>query len=442
MSMQQIQTAILVDPAQTGTPQPVPLVVNRVNYASVNPAVLHLQNPPFQPPGSLGQIDTSFNLPTLISPSTAATPDMLLCAPCDPAKRFFLTHYGIAIAPGAGPQAQWVSLQSTVAAYRLTVHLADTTPTALSTGNTRITPGAVRHLLTASPRGRAVNWDLTPAASPFGAALTLVLEPNDFASRDLLYAAMTDPVSQARLIARNQLDLALPSSPPPQAFMRATVGVDVAIPFVFSKDLDSNVFEGLHDASGTLPPWNACAVNWNGRRNTYYQADNQPTQVYFLPDAFKIGRQTTLPRRPSLSVTANSAYVASMQMTLSYLAAPVWDLRRIAGVLEQRQARRMSEREHLLQLRSCGSGRGAGRGAQTRTQRQGFGCAGRVRERADCHVRRDPDSRPGRLPQPGRATGHPLGGVHHRRRHRGRPHQEERLGHRHPRYAVHRVGLT
>jgi hypothetical protein len=328
---QLIQTAVLVHPAQAAAPQSVPLVVNRVNYGTINPAVLHLQNPQFQPPPSPGQVRTSFDLPTLISPATAATPDMLFSAPRDPAKSFFLTHYGIAIAPGAGPRAQWVSLESTAAGYRLTVHLIDTTQTALSTGNTRITPGAVRYLITASLQGRAVNWDLTPAPSPSGAALTLVLELGDFASRDLLYAAMTDMASQARLIVRNQLDLALPSFPPPQAYMRATVGVDVTIPFVFSKELDGNVFAGLHDVSGTLPPWNVCAVNWNGRRYTYYQATNQPTQVYFLPDAFKIGRQTTLPRRPALAVTAEGADMASMQMTLSYLAAPIWDPQRIAA---------------------------------------------------------------------------------------------------------------
>ena len=327
---QQIQTAMLVHPAQAA-PQRVQFVVNRANYATINPALLHLQNPKFQPPPSPGQVRSSFDLPTLIAPATAATPDMLFTAPRDPAKRFFLTHYGIAIAPGAGPRSQWVSLELTAAGYRLTVHLTDTTPPALSTGNTRITPGAVRYLITASLQGRAVNWDLTPVASPSGAALTLVLELNDFASRNLLYTAMTDPASQARLVVRSQLDLALPSFPPPQPYMRATVAVDVSIPFVFSKDLDGNVFAGLNDASDTLPSWNVCAVNWNGRRYTYYQASNQPTQVYFLPDAFKIGRQTTLPRCPTLAVVAEGADMASMQMTLSYLAAPIWDPQRIAA---------------------------------------------------------------------------------------------------------------
>ena len=78
---QLIQTAVLVHPAQAAAPQSVPLVVNRVNYGTINPAVLHLQNPQFQPPPSPGQVRTSFDLPTLISPATAATPDMLFSAP-------------------------------------------------------------------------------------------------------------------------------------------------------------------------------------------------------------------------------------------------------------------------------------------------------------------------------------------------------------------------
>ena len=250
---QQIQTAMLVHPAQAA-PQRVQVVVNRVNYATVNPALLHMQNPQFQPPPTPGQVRASFDLPTLIAPASAATPDMLFSAPRDPAKGFFLTHYGIAIAPGARPRAQWVSFESTAAGYRLTVHLADTTPAALSTGNTRITPSAVRYLITASSQAGTVNWDLTPAASPSGAALTLILDINDFASRTL-YTRDDGSGAQTKLIVRRRLDLALPSSRRrsrtrglPWEWTRRSL-------YVFSKDLDGNVFAGLHDASGALPGW-------------------------------------------------------------------------------------------------------------------------------------------------------------------------------------------
>jgi hypothetical protein len=80
-------------------------------YATVNPVVLHLQNPQFQPPRIPGQIRTRFDLPTLISPATSYARHAVQLA-ARPAERFFLIHYSIAIAPGAGPRAQWVSLES------------------------------------------------------------------------------------------------------------------------------------------------------------------------------------------------------------------------------------------------------------------------------------------------------------------------------------------
>ena len=176
---QQIQTAMLVHPAQAA-PQRVQFVVNRVNYATVNPALLHLQNPQFQPPPSPGQVRSSFDLPTLIAPASAATPDMLFSAPRDPAKRFFLTHYGIAIAPGAGPR---------VAVGVVGVDSSRVPPDRpLDRHNAR---GAIHRQHSDHPRrcalphyrlvqARTVNWDLTPAASPSGAALTLILEHQRF----------------------------------------------------------------------------------------------------------------------------------------------------------------------------------------------------------------------------------------------------------------------
>jgi hypothetical protein len=331
-AVQPAQTAMLLHSGQMTQPQRIPLVVNRAtNVATIDMAYIHLQNPNFRPPPLPGQIRATFDLPTLVSPAAVATLDMLFEAPRDPAKRFFLSHYGIAVAPGTGPRAQWVTLESTANGCRLTVHLADITPPTLSSGNARVTPSTVRYLITTSLQGRAVSWDLSPIASPAGVELTLVLELGDFASRDLLYAAMTDLSAETKLIVRSQMDLALPVYPQPQPYTRASAAVDVTIPFVFSKDLDANVFAGLHGASGALPAWNICAVDWDGRRYTYYQATNQPTQVYFLPDAFKVGRQTRLPRRPALTVSANGTDMASMQMTLSYLAAPVWDPQRIAA---------------------------------------------------------------------------------------------------------------
>ena len=324
--------------------QRIPLTaVHPTPVTTVNPALIHWQNPRFVPiTTGGGQARTVFDLPTLAAPNAAPTDGTLFEAPRDGNKRFYLPRYAIAVTPGTGAKGQWVALKSTANGCRLTVHLADATPPALASGNAAVPSPSVRYLISATLQSRAVNWDLTPAASPQSAALTLTLEVADFAGRDLLYTAMTDLSAQAKLIIRRQLDLVLPLMPPPNAWIRSGRMIDTTIAFTFSKDLDANVFAGLHGASGQLPGWSVCAVNWNGRRHTYYQATNQPEQVYFLPDAFKVGRQPTTPRRPELAVTAGGADVASMQMTLSYLAAAVWDPQRIAAAA--------AELQHMLAL--------------------------------------------------------------------------------------------
>ncbi len=175
------------------------------------------------------------------------------------------------------------------------------------------------------------------APSPQGSDLTLSLELTTFADRDLLYAAMTDSSPLAKLIIRREVDLALPTFPQPAAYVRSTTAVDTVVPFTFSKDLDANVFAALSGGEGRLPGWNICSVNWNGRPYTYYQATNQPTQVYFLPDAFKVERQPTPPHAPSMAVSAVGADMANIQMTLSYLAVPVWNPARVAAAAPQLQ---------------------------------------------------------------------------------------------------------
>jgi hypothetical protein len=317
----------------------VPVYVNRApNVASANIAVAHMVNPGVVfPVRTTGQPRGAFDLPTLIAPGNPPTDQMLLEAPRDPTKRFFTTHYSIAIAPGAGRRQQWAALEATANGCKLTVHLREDTSPALASGNARIAPSAVRYLISASLQSRTVAWDLIAAPSPQGADLTLTLELSSFADRDLLYAAMTDPAALAQLIVRREVDLALPAFAPPTPYLRSTTAIDTDVPFTFSKDLDANVFAGLPGGAAQLPGWNVCAVNWNGRAYTYYQATNQPTQVYFLPDAFKVDRQPAAPHAPSITIAASGTDMTDMQMTLSYLALPVWDPGRIAAAATELQ---------------------------------------------------------------------------------------------------------
>jgi hypothetical protein len=338
-TLEQPQAMMLVHPADSLSspiaaalaPASVPIYVTKAtNYTTVDPAVIHFKNPSFRPPILRFHPRSFFDLPTLIARNSNVTDDLAFEAPKNAVQQFCLTRYAIAPTPSGG--TQWVSFETVGTAYRLTVHLADVTPAALSQGRARLQP-ATRYLITASLRDRTVSWDLASAAPTAGAALTLTLDMADPASRDLLYVAMTEQYAQAVLIVRRSLDVAVPIGAPSadaeQQFSLVTTAIDSAIPFAFSKDLDKNIFVGMQGAIGPLPSWNLVSVNWKGRSYRYYQATNQLAQVYFLPDAFKVQRQVEAPHRPALFVTAKGADMASMQMTLSYFASPVWDPQRI-----------------------------------------------------------------------------------------------------------------
>jgi hypothetical protein len=94
------------------------------------------------------------------------------------------------------------------------------------------------------------------------------------------------------------------------------------------------VFQQLEGVSSGLPPWNIVRVNWNGRPYVYYQDRRQPCNLYFLPEAFKIGRQPKPPHRPSLLVSTNGEDVNSLTLTLSYLSQPVWNPNRLAAAAD------------------------------------------------------------------------------------------------------------
>ena len=309
----------------------IPAVVTLANgVQTLDPATLHFRNPRFYPPLLRTWPRSAFDLPTLVSPVSPATDQLLFEAPKNAAQKFFLPVYGVASVPGSGGHAVWIAFDTVGSGYRLTVNLIDVTPASLSQGNGRLAP-ATRYLITASLQGRMVSWDLAVAASSAGAALTLTLDLANPSDRDLLYAAMTEPSAQCLLTIRRSLELAIPfGSNPQQPYARRTVAIDSTLPFTFNKDLNANIFAGLRGATGTAPTWTKLSVNWNGRAYPYFQASNQPSQLYFLPDAFKVGRQSDAGHRPALAVTAKGTSAAGMQMTLSYLATPVWDPQRIA----------------------------------------------------------------------------------------------------------------
>ena len=326
--------SVAVPPPPPRPPVNVPVTINKPpNLVTVNPGIIHLQNPQFRPPPPPPVPRTAFDLPTVIAGNANVSDNSIFQAPKDPSRRFYLPHYGVAPSPGADGHTPWVEFQPSGSGYQLIVHLNDVTPPPLSQGNGPLQQGVgTRYLIAASLQGRAVSWDLTPTASPAGAILTLTLAIPDFGNRDMLYTAMTDPSAQARLIVRRSFSVAWPAAVAGStqvSYVHNTLGVDSAIPFTFSKDLDAAIFANLTGQSSAAPTWRTEAVDWNGRRYPYYQASNQLSQVYFLPDSFRVGRETDPPHRPTLAVSSSGADQDHIAMTLSYTAAPEWDQNRI-----------------------------------------------------------------------------------------------------------------
>ena len=320
--------------------QPVSSMILRSSrVATVNPEILHFLRPDLLPPIPVdgGSARGSFALPTLISPVPQPDDTTVFEAPADPGQRFFLPHYALAATTGTGGRAKWVALVTTDHGFALTVHLTDATNQAAVAGATRL-DADTRYMITAQLSGRVVTWDLTVSTANDGAALKLELALTDFASRDGLYAAMTDPGAHAALVIRRSVPLALPTAADASLYHAAPVSIDTNIDFLFNRDLDASVFAAAGAApAGAAKAWNVVTVNWHGRQHSYFQSRAQADQVFFLPDAFKVVRQDKPPHAPALSVTSAGDTADTIALTLSYLAQPVWDPQRIADAAAKLQ---------------------------------------------------------------------------------------------------------
>ena len=119
----------------------IPAVVTLANgVQTLDPATLHVRNPRFYPPLLRTWPRSAFDLPTLVSPVSPATDQLLFEAPKNAAQKFFLPVYGVASVPGSGGHAVWIAFDTVGSGYRLTGTLIDVTPAALSQGNGRLAP--------------------------------------------------------------------------------------------------------------------------------------------------------------------------------------------------------------------------------------------------------------------------------------------------------------
>lgn len=290
----------------------------------------------------VGRPRSAFSLPTLIAPTATPNDQTLFDEPRPGGQQHYLPTYQLATT-GSGNQKQFaVSLGVSSTGYLLTVKLADVTPMTLMSNRVRETPTAV-YLLTATTPSRVETWGF-PNATVDGTSITLSMPISDPAVRDAIYAAMTNQSAQPKLVLRRSPSLALPipSSPPaagqatpPQLYRQASVAIDSTIDFYFDKDLDSDVFANLpQTGSGTPSTLNHATVAYpvsGSKSYPYWQDPLQPGQIYFLPDAYKIARLASSPHTPAMGISTSGTDPATLRVTLTFLAVPVWDENRIAA---------------------------------------------------------------------------------------------------------------
>ena len=294
-------------------------------------------------------------LPTLISPTATPNDQTLFDEPQTGGPQHYLPAYQLATT-GKGSRMQFaVSLTATASGFLLTVPLVDGTSAAVISNRVRETPAAVYLLSTTLP-GRTQTWDF-PNAVVDGTSLTLTLPFSDPNEREAIYTAMTDPSQQTKLIVRRSPELALPvplaaavtgQAPPQQLYRQTALAIDTSINFTFDKTLDQNVFAGFTSAGNPAPstlrrislPYAVpggqaqSAVPGQGVQTEsypYWQDPVQLDQFYFLPDSYKIARLATSPHTPAMNISTNGGDPATLTITLTFLAVPVWDPRRIVA---------------------------------------------------------------------------------------------------------------
>jgi hypothetical protein len=285
---------------------------------------------------------SAFSLPTLISPTATPNDQTLFDEPQPGGKQHYLPAYKLATT-GSGNQTQFaVSLAVSSSGYLLTVKLVDVTSMSLVSSSIRETP-ATLYILSATLPNRTETWDF-PTAVVDGTSITLTMPFTDPAVRDAIYTAMTDQSLQTKLILRRSPALALPvppaapvagQPPPQQLYRQSAVAIDTAIDFYFDKNLDQSIFANLpHVGSGTPSTLNHVPVAYPegaAKSYSYWQDPLQPGQIYFLPDSYKIARLATSPHTPAINIATSGSDPATLNVTLTFFALPVWDLNRIAA---------------------------------------------------------------------------------------------------------------
>jgi hypothetical protein len=111
-------------------------------------------------------------------------------------------------------------------------------------------------------------------------------------------------------------------------------------PFTFPRDLYGYIYRAI-GVDGHRYGLIRQTIRWNGQDYSYYQDEAQPQVFKYLPDSFKIARQSGQRRYPSvaLSYVQNGGNLQDVQVKMDYKAAPHVEPARILDAAAQLKAR-------------------------------------------------------------------------------------------------------
>jgi len=343
-----------ISQVSTATPTPTPTLPATAGSIWQNPMIA-LRSPVLAGLWLLQPDSRSaFSLPTLISPTATPNDQTLFDEPQPGGPQHYLPQYRLATT-GSGNQEEFaVTLAVSSSGYLLTIRLNDFTDMGFASGKIPEFPTTVYILSTVSlSAGIKQDWNF-PDATVDGTSITLMMPIVDdpqtgvkaLDTLQAIYRAMTDSSQETKLILRRSPALALPQPlasaepgqpPPPQLYRASSPPIDSLIDFHFDKDLpqNQNVFAGLPKVGGgTASTLNKVMVPYptgGVKSYPYWQNPLQPAQIYFLPDSYKIARLATSPHTPAINISTSGSDPATLNVTLTFIALPVWDPNRITA---------------------------------------------------------------------------------------------------------------
>ena len=299
-----------------------------------------------------------------ICPSADVTDEVLFEGAAQPAKKFYLPRYKLAM----DHQRYEVAFRQEDTGWSFAVSL--TKFPAPSIAAAAATAQEIDHHVAVLVRFNQMIGNQPGAQEELsfqevalkGGVLQATLRLDSVQQRDLLYQSLRDRAFGAMLVVRRAITVGVPVQgipvrpplgilvpprgvvrplpapappmPPAPSYRQADRVVDQTVdpkPFAFSPELHKYIFSGITPASGENLELTRYQVPWSdGRSHTYYQDGARPSLFYYLPDSFKIARRPDGAHEPLISVSFGQATsVEDLKATFSFIAVPYVDPKRL-----------------------------------------------------------------------------------------------------------------